>query len=545
MQTERKHLDKTSLLSNLKTIFSVIPDPGKSDSKYSIADCLMSTCAIFGFKYPSLLQLETDLRNDAPLEHNLKSLYQITKIPSDTHLRTRLDEIDYKKLQAAFDISIIPLQRGKLLLDYQFLDEYYLVSIDGTGYFSSDSINCKNCCIKKSKPKCDIAVIWVDTDTKYSHHLLQWKLNNKKKDAILLLYHPIEAKWHMHIYDAEKETTSIQPIPELIKSELTALLSTIKSSKISSDIIQSIVDLLIKDETLFNGKSKAGQLSYYHHALSAVLVHPDKKQVFPLAVEPIIKPDGSTKNDCERNAAFRLLRTLKASHPHLKLVIVLDALYANGPLIKLLKELDFKFIITAKDMKHLFEEYHNNGNKQTVAKTVNNREELYQYSLDLPLNATHPDISVNLLEYTETTTTTNKKTNKAITKKFYSTWITDLPISKNNVIKLMKGARARWKIENETFNTLKNQGYNFGHNYGHGNNNLSTVFCYLMFITFLIDQIEQYVGYYFNKILAVVKYKTHIWRRLLAKVTNFTFDSWESLYLNVLAGFAHLSLNTT
>jgi hypothetical protein len=33
---------------------------------------------------------------------------------------------------------------------------------------------------------------------------------------------------------------------------------------------------------------------------------------------------------------------------------------------------------------------------------------------------------------------------------------------------LMRGARARWKIENETFNTLKNQGYHFEHNFGHG-----------------------------------------------------------------------------
>lgn len=545
MQTERKNLDKNSLLSNLKAVFSKITDPGKSASKYSISDCLMSTCAIFGFKYPSLLQLETDLRNDAPLAHNLKSLYQISNIPSDTHLRCRLDEIDYKKLQAAFDTSIVPLQRGKLLVDYQFLDEYYLVSIDGTGYFSSDTIHCKNCCIKKSKPKCDISIIWVDSETSYLHQLLQWKLNNKKKDAILLLYHPTEAKWQMHIYDVAEESSDIQSIPELIKTELLNILSTIKTNKIPVDTTNTIIELLVEDETLFNGKSKAGQVSYYHHALSAVLVHPDKKQVFPLGVEPIIKPDGSTKNDCERNAAFRLLRTLKSSHPHLKLVIVLDALYANGPLIRLLKELNFKFIITAKDMKHLFEEYHNNGNKQTIAKTINNREESYQYSLNLPLNATHTDICINLLEYTETTTTAHKKSNKTIAKKFYSTWITDLPITKNNITKLMKGARARWKIENETFNTLKNQGYNFGHNYGHGNNNLSTVFCYLMFITFLIDQIEQYVGYYFNKILEIIKYKKYIWGKLLARVSLFKFDSWESLYLHVLDGFTHLSLNTT
>ena len=55
----------------------------------------------------------------------------------------------------------------------------------------------------------------------------------------------------------------------------------------------------------------------------------------------------------------------------------------------------------------------------------------------------------------------------------------------------MCAGRARWKIENETFNTLKNQGYCFEHNFGHGEKNLSTVFAFLMMLAFLIDQIQQ------------------------------------------------------
>jgi hypothetical protein len=43
-------------------------------------------------------------------------------------------------------------------------------------------------------------------------------------------------------------------------------------------------------------------------------------------------------------------------------------------------------------------------------------------------------------------------------------WVTDIPVEPNNLMTLMRGARARWKIENETFNTLKNQGYHFEHN---------------------------------------------------------------------------------
>ena len=49
---------------------------------------------------------------------------------------------------------------------------------------------------------------------------------------------------------------------------------------------------------------------------------------------------------------------------------------------------------------------------------------------------------------------------------------------------LMWGGRARWKIENETFNTLKNQGYHFEHNYGHGYQHLSVVLAMLMLLAF-------------------------------------------------------------
>jgi len=97
------------------------------------------------------------------------------------------------------------------------------------------------------------------------------------------------------------------------------------------------------------------------------------------------------------------------------------------------------------------------------------------------LNASNPDILVNFLEYWETTP---KKT-------LYFSWVTNIPITEENISEIMRGGRARWKIENETFNTLKNQGYNFEHNYGHGKENLSVVFAMLMMLAFLVDQAQQ------------------------------------------------------
>ena len=76
-------------------------------------------------------------------------------------------------------------------------------------------------------------------------------------------------------------------------------------------------------------------------------------------------------------------------------------------------------------------------------------------------------------------------------KEQHFAWVTDLPIQESTVMELMRAGRARWRIENETFNTLKNQGYSFEHNFGHGEKQLSTVFAYLMMLAFLIDQIQQ------------------------------------------------------
>ena len=80
--------------------------------------------------------------------------------------------------------------------------------------------------------------------------------------------------------------------------------------------------------------------------------------------------------------------------------------------------------------------------------------------------APNPDELVNVLEYWEI---------HPDGKVQHFSWITDFFLIPENVWDIMRGGRARWKIENETFNTLKNQGYHLEHNYGHGEQNLSVV----------------------------------------------------------------------
>ena len=75
---------------------------------------------------------------------------------------------------------------------------------------------------------------------------------------------------------------------------------------------------------------------------------------------------------------------------------------------------------------------------------------------------------------------------------YYGKWITDLKITTKTAKTILDAARARWKIENECFNTLKNHGYNIEHNYGHGQQYLSSTLAGLMLLAFLTDQLQQH-----------------------------------------------------
>ena len=229
---------------------------------------------------------------------------------------------------------------------------------------------------------------------------------------------------------------------------------------------------------------RGGNKTYSHSLLAAVMVHPYQSVVIPLCPEAIKKQDGSTKNDCEQSAVKRLLSNFRREHSKLKAIMVEDALFANAPHIKELKKHNLRYIINIKPGSHKYlfrklEETIEYTKKTDKDGTINT----YRYQNDVSLNESQLDTKVNVLEYWE------EKPNGQNDRHF--SWITDLELNQDNVHKIMRGGRARWHIENETFNTLKNQGYNFDHNFGHGHNNLSTVFGYLMMLAFLIDQIQQ------------------------------------------------------
>ena len=265
--------------------------------------------------------------------------------------------------------------------------------------------------------------------------------------------------------------------------------------------------------------------------LGAVLVHPEQKEVFPLAPEPITKKDGKKKNDCERNAATRLLRDVRREHPFLKLIVVEDGLASNGPHINRLKELNLRFILGAKpgDHKFLFDLV--NRSRSVKRAEFSDEEGVrheFRYLNKAPLNDANFDLEVNFVEYWE---------KRPDGRKQRFSWVTDLPVEDHNLMEIMRAGRARWRIENETFNTLKNQGYNFEHNFGHGYKHLSNVLAYLMMLAFLIDQIQQRCCNLFQRAQKKAERPSYLWEKLRAMFFNFSLPSWEALYRAIAFGY--------
>jgi hypothetical protein len=151
----------------------------------------------------------------------------------------------------------------------------------------------------------------------------------------------------------------------------------------------------------------------------------------------------------------------------------------------------------------------------------------YESINNVPLNKSNPDLLVNVLEYHQI------DQNEKITK---FCWVTDIEITDDNVVKLMRAGRARWKIENETFNTLKNQGYNLGHNYGLGKKNLSGIFTILMMLAFLVDQAQQLGCWLFQAALDKRGSKSGLWQRIRAAFDIFEVDSMETILRHIAHG---------
>lgn len=422
-----KTLHVDALIQAIKTDFGKLTDHRAQNAKVALDDALISAFAVFHLKEQSLLAFDERRRREP---ENLHTVYGVTNIPCDSQMRAILDEVDPAFLRPAFRTVIRRLQRGKKLESMTLLGGHYLLSGDGTGFYSSTKVTSPYC-LKKTR--------------------------------------------------------------------------------------------------------RNGVELYYQQMYAAALVHPDCREVITFFPEMITRQDGSDKNDCERNAARRFFEALRREHPHLKLIVTEDALSSNAPHIEDLQRLDLRFILGVKpgDHQFLFSLVDDAIAQRKVTELqrvdVNDSEKIhfYRFINQVPLNQSHQDLLVNFLEYWQV-----DKSNK-VTR---FSWVTDLTITPENVEEIMRAGRARWKIENETFNTLKNQGYNLEHNYGLGKKHLSAVFAILMMLAFLVDQVQQMSCHLFQAALQELGSKRALWGRMRNYFCMFRVDSMETIFRVLVYG---------
>lgn len=272
-----------------------------------------------------------------------------------------------------------------------------------------------------------------------------------------------------------------------------------------------------------------GRIEYAHKALVAVLVHPDLPFSLPLWCEEIRNGDGQTKQDCEIKAAKRLLPKLAKHYRHLDMVIIGDGLYSKTPMTKLCQELKLNYLLVAKPTDHVALEENLVGLR--IAGGVDRvnviddqgRKCSYEFAHQVHVFNDSP-LECNWMLITQEGSGTKKNPG------YRNSWITNLEPSKKNVAKLAQLGRSRSKIENETFNALKNHGYHLEHSYGHGEEHLAFNMIILNLTAFLLHQLMGMLDDLYQEALEKSGARYDLWEKIRAALALILWPNWRELF---------------
>lgn len=403
-----------------------MPDPRRPlFVRYSFRDCYLSSFAMFFLQDPSLLEFQRRFQ-DQLQRNNLSTVFGVQQIPSDTRLREVVDQQPWGPLRDVFREYTSRAQRSKVLERFQYLGRRYLVTLDGSEYFTSEAVQCDSC---------------------------------------------------------------------------------------------------------LHRRRSSGAVEAYHQILQPAIVHPGLRQVFPLGPEFIRRQDGATKQDCETNAAKRAIHRIREEHRQLAMIVVGDSLYSKAPMVRELEGLRYSYLLVAKpeDHKSLFEDIEGLRRGKRLDRLEvpgpKGKRYLYEWVNGVALGAERDSPVVNFVQLEI------YKDNGELTER--CSWVTDIEVTKENVQEVVRGARARWKIENETFNTLKNQGYHLEHNFGHGSTYLSESFFLLNLLAFCFHQFHELVDELYQKARACFSARREYWNAIRAAFRLLLFDSWDQVLFRI------------
>jgi len=419
-------LSISAIIETLRATFAELPDgrTGKN-STYTMLDAAASAFGIFFTQSPSFLAYQKDMERRKG-RNNAASLFGVREIPSDQQVRNLLDPVAPSNLFEPFWTLQATMAEAGHLAQHRGYGNTYLIVMDGTHYFSSQTIHCENCTVH--------------------HH--------------------------------------------------------------------------------------GDQERYYHSAITPVLVSPNSKQVYPLPPEFIVPQDGSEKQDCERNAAKRWVEGAKGRFSPWEATVMADDLYCNQPFCTLLEEQQMNYILVCKPDSHatLYEEIELlekiNGVASCTFRRWNGRfaEQWHcRYVNQVPLRAGPDALLVNWCEVTIYREDTGERI-------YFNTFATNFELTDQSVKPIITSGRARWKVENENNNVLKNYGYHLEHNFGHGECYLSAVMVTLNLLAFLVHTILDTTNHLYVAIRKELGARKTFFQDIRALTRYFYFDSWDTLF---------------
>src|SRR3954447_22681339 len=343
------------------------PDPRTGhNGSYAMADFGLAAFSVFFAQSPSFLAHQRQLAAGHG-RSNANTLFGMSRIPGDSHIRRMLDPVAPDHLFPVFDEVISDLERAGGLAAFQRLGSRVLIALDGTEYHRSTRVHCPHC----------------------------------------------------------------------------------------------------------STRTRAGQpTEHFHTLLAATIVAPGHQHAVPLAPEFIGPQDGHDKQDCESRAVRRWLKRHGARYKRLNPIYLGDDLYACQPVCEAVLAQGGHFLFTCKPSSHQTIQEYLTGiepeeHVEQVKRGRSHATYRYRWLCDIPLRADKDALKVNWLSI-EIHDARGKLT-------YRNSFITDLPVTRATVAELAACGRARWKIENESFNVLKNRGYHLEHNFGHGKEHLAAL----------------------------------------------------------------------
>jgi len=264
-------------------------------------------------------------------------------------------------------------------------------------------------------------------------------------------------------------------------------------------------------------KEKDGKVLYYYHNVLEAKIVAGNGLALSIETEFIENTTRYTKQDCELKAFYRLIKKLKKKYPQLKICLLLDGLYVADPVFRMIDKYRWKYIITFKEgsMPDTYREY-------LCLKSLcpQNRAEIKDKNIIQNYNwvncISYRGPVFDVLECNE-----SKTNNRGEIKNTRFVWISNLLVSKRNFIKIAKGGRLRWKIENEGFNIQKNRGYNLEHSYSKNEVAMKNYYLLLQ-IAHIISQLME-KGLLKNNIEKVFGSITNVFFKLLEELRTRFF----------------------